>query len=67
LMRENRSFDHMLGCFKQVYANMERIDPHPGGQFVAGQTVCADGRRSAGRSARPAPRICERPRVDHEQ
>jgi phospholipase C len=27
LMLENRSFDHMLGCIKQVYPTLEGIDP----------------------------------------
>jgi phospholipase C len=30
LMFENHSFDQMLGCFKQVYAGLEGVDPaHP--------------------------------------
>ena len=28
LMLENRSFDHMLGCFQQIYTDLNGIDPH---------------------------------------
>jgi phosphoesterase family protein len=27
LMLENRSFDHMLGCFQQIYPGLNGIDP----------------------------------------
>jgi phospholipase C len=27
LMLENHSFDQMLGCFKQVHADLEDVDP----------------------------------------
>ena len=25
---ENRSFDQMLGCFQEIYPNLEGVDPH---------------------------------------
>src|SRR5437588_7300296 len=28
LMLENRSFDQMLGCFKEKYPHLEGVDPH---------------------------------------
>lgn len=30
LMLENHSFDQMLGCFKQVYPELEGVDPGAG-------------------------------------